>query len=261
MIEQRQDLSEATATVNKLALDPEYDTFHDYLKRAKAVLIVPSLYKGAFIVGGEYGDAILMVRTSTMAGSNNVAPAYTPPAQNNAPIAQPAPLQPIQTEQLGPQTSLTTGWAAHALILNGGGSWGVPLFYKVTGVSAGLQIGGESSELIFTIMTDKALKSIFSNSMKLGADVSVAVGPVGKGLQAATAAKLPNADMYAFGKAAGLYGGVSLSGALVQEKTADNLLVYGSNTKPQELIYRTNSPLAEGTELQQALQRAEAGRR
>lgn len=258
LLDQRQALNDATATVTKLSIDPEFDPFHQYMQKAKAVLIVPSLYKGAFIFGGEYGNAVLVVRNGegATAAANN--PASAKAVNETPPIAQPAPLQPIQTESLDAPSGNTTTLAPRPLIVGGNSSWGAPLFYSVTGVSAGLQIGGQSSELIFVIMTDKALRAILNNSVKLGADVSVAVGPIGKGLQAATGVTPPSADMYAFGRAAGLYGGVSLSGAVVKEKTAWNLLLYGNGASPAEVMNRPTAVLPEATDLQQALLKAEA---
>jgi lipid-binding SYLF domain-containing protein len=92
------------------------------------------------------------------------------------------------------------------------GKWGGPAFYTIGEASFGLQIGGEASEVILVALTDRGVASLLSTSAKLGADVGIAVGPVGAGAEAATANL--SADLVSYSRAKGLYAGISLEGAV-----------------------------------------------
>ncbi len=83
-----------------------------------------------------------------------------------------------------------------------------PAFYTIGGGSFGLQIGGEASEVILLAMTDRGVNSLLANSFKLGADASLAAGPVGAGVSASTVNL--SADILSFSRSKGLYGGISL---------------------------------------------------
>ncbi|WP_448872147.1 lipid-binding SYLF domain-containing protein [Desulfobulbus propionicus] len=89
------------------------------------------------------------------------------------------------------------------------GKWSAPAFYSMGSVSLGFQIGADASEIILLIMTDRGLNAMLSTDYKLGADVAIAAGPVG------ASAKAQTADILAFGRSQGLYGGISLEGAAI----------------------------------------------
>lgn len=99
--------------------------------------------------------------------------------------------------------------------------WSYPAFYNMGSVSFGLQIGADASELILLIMTDRGLNAMLSTDFKLGADVAVAAGPVG------ASAKAQTADILAFGRSQGLYGGVSVEGAAISPLADWNRQYYG----------------------------------
>jgi lipid-binding SYLF domain-containing protein len=105
------------------------------------------------------------------------------------------------------------------------GQWSEPAFYTIGEASFGLQIGGEASEVILLMMTDRGVRSLLGNSVKLGADAGVAAGPVGMGAAAATANL--SADILSFSRSKGLYGGVSLDGAVVAIRGGLNDAYYG----------------------------------
>ena len=86
------------------------------------------------------------------------------------------------------------------------GRWSEPAFYTIGGASFGLQIGGQSSEMILLAMTERGANALLGNSFKLGADAGVAAGPVGIGAQAASANL--SADILSFSRSKGLYGGI-----------------------------------------------------
>ena len=91
------------------------------------------------------------------------------------------------------------------------GTWSPPAVYTLAGGSVGLQLGLESSQVIFIIMNDNALDAILSNNFKFGADMNVAFGPVGGGRGTAFAGGF-KPDVYVYSRNRGLFGGGALSG-------------------------------------------------
>src|SRR6187455_552250 len=89
-------------------------------------------------------------------------------------------------------------------------TWVGPAFYTLANASVGFQAGISSSETITLVMTDKGMNSLLSSSFKLGADASIAVGPVGSGAKSDILA-----DLIAFSRSKGVYGGLNLDGTIV----------------------------------------------
>lgn len=114
------------------------------------------------------------------------------------------------------------------------GKWSEPAFYTIGGASFGLQIGGQASEVILLVMTDRGVSSLMGNSIKLGGDIGVAAGPVGIGAAAATANL--SADILSFSRSKGLYGGVSLEGAVVAVRSGLNGAYYGKRASPTDIL-------------------------
>lgn len=114
------------------------------------------------------------------------------------------------------------------------GTWSGPAFYTVGGASIGLQIGGEASEVALLIMTDRGIKAFLTGNVKLGVDAGIAVGPVGGGVAAQTANL--SADILSFSRSKGLYGGVSLQGAVVAIRSGLNKAYYGKKVKPAGIL-------------------------
>ncbi len=125
------------------------------------------------------------------------------------------------------------------------GGWNGPAFYTIGGVSYGLQIGGQASEVILLVMTERGVSSLLSSSFKLGADVGIAAGPVGAGASASTANL--SADILAFSRSKGLYGGISVDGAVVATRKDWNRAYYGKPVTPTDILIHQEvaSPQAE----------------
>jgi lipid-binding SYLF domain-containing protein len=124
--------------------------------------------------------------------------------------------------------------------------WIGPAFYTVGGASFGFQIGGEASETILLAMTDRGVRSLLANSFNLGADAGLALGPVGAGVSAGTANL--SADILSFSRSKGLYGGISLEGAVVATRPDWNEAYYGKEVTPADIFVRhevTNPHAAE----------------
>jgi SH3 domain-containing YSC84-like protein 1 len=116
------------------------------------------------------------------------------------------------------------------------GKWNGPAFYTIGEASFGLQAGGDASEIMLLAMTERGVSAMLSTSAKLGADASVAAGPVGAGARASTANL--SADILTFSRAKGLYGGVSLEGAVVATRGALNKAYYGKDVSPTDILVR-----------------------
>jgi len=125
-----------------------------------------------------------------------------------------------------------SGGNAVMIARNEDGSWSEPTFFTIGSVSFGLQIGVEGSEVILAVMTQRGMEQLLSTSVKLGGDITLAAGPIGGGAKAQTV------DVLAFARSRGLYGGLSLEGALLKARHSWNREYYGANVTPADIIYR-----------------------
>lgn len=123
-----------------------------------------------------------------------------------------------------------------------GNIWSDPAFYTMGSVTFGLQIGGEVSEIILMVMTDKGIDALLTSSFKLGGDVSVAAGPVGAG------AKAQIADILAFSRTKGIYGGLNIEGAVIKVRNKLNNAYYKKETSPRNILIERSAtnPDADG---------------
>lgn len=127
------------------------------------------------------------------------------------------------------------------------GVWSYPAFYTMGSFNFGPQIGGQVSEMMLLVMTPAGVDSLMTSKFQLGGDVSVAAGPVGAGAKAATA------DVIAFSRTKGLYGGISLEGAVIEKRTKWNSSYYGRAVEPEDIIVRRNVSNAGADPLRRAV--------
>ena len=179
-------VAKARTTAESMFSDPNYPVLLDLTTRAKAILIIPSLFRASFVIGGRGGTAVLLSR-------------------------------------------------------DGSGAWSNPAFYTMGGMTYGLQIGAQSSEIIVVVMTDKGLNAVMNRKVTLGADANVSLGQLGTGAQAETGMDL-KADMYTFARSDGLYFGLALDGTWIQPRRDYNEYFYGKGVTPEQiLVQRTAS--------------------
>ena len=114
--------------------------------------------------------------------------------------------------------------------------WGGPAFYTIGQASFGLQAGGDASEIVLVALTERGVSSLLATSAKLGADASVAAGPVGAGAQAAT--QNLSADIISYSRAKGVYAGVSVDGAVVATRDALNKAYYKKEVTPTDILIK-----------------------
>lgn len=115
-----------------------------------------------------------------------------------------------------------------------GRRWAGPAFYTIGEGSFGLQAGAEASEVVLLAMTERGVHALLNSSAKLGADASLAVGPVGAGAAAATANL--SADIISFSRSKGLFGGIALDGAAVVVRNGLNHAYYGRMVGPVDIL-------------------------
>jgi lipid-binding SYLF domain-containing protein len=104
--------------------------------------------------------------------------------------------------------------------------WSTPAFFVVTGGSFGFQIGGQAVDLVMLIMNKDGMKHLLSSQFALGADASVAAGPVGRHAEGNTDWKM-RAEVLTYSRARGLFAGVSLNGAVIKQDKDSTREFYG----------------------------------
>ncbi len=130
---------------------------------------------------------------------------------------------------------ILAGEGGTGVLVTRDGGWSAPAFYTMGAGSIGFQIGGQTSEVVLVLMTARALDAVLHNKVKLGADVGVAAGPVGGGLETATTTNF-RADIYTYAKSKGLFAGVSFEGAVIAERGKLNRAYYGRGVSPEDIV-------------------------
>ncbi len=115
------------------------------------------------------------------------------------------------------------------------GSWGAPTMMALEGGSFGFQIGGEATDFVMLVMNERGASGILSSKVKLGADASVAAGPVGRTASAETDATL-RADILSYSRARGAFVGVALEGSTIRPDNGANKQIYGQEVRAREIV-------------------------
>ena len=177
----QEELRSAADVIQEIMATPEKGIPQDLLNKAYCIVIVPSLKKAAFVVGGQYGKGVAVCRRSPGMG------------------------------------------------------WGAPAAIKVEGGSFGFQIGGSSTDVVMLIMNESGMKKLEKNKFTLGADASVAAGPVGRTAAANTDAYM-NAEILSWSRSKGLFAGIALNGATLRPDKDDNRELYGQALDNQQIL-------------------------
>jgi SH3 domain-containing YSC84-like protein 1 len=135
------------------------------------------------------------------------------------------------------------------------GSWSAPVFMQLEKGSWGLQIGAQSIDLILLVNNERGMKKLLGNKVTLGAEASVAAGPVGRDARAATDAQL-NAEILSYSRAQGLFAGINLSGGVLKPDPDDNEDLYGKPVSAADILTTDKVAAPPATEaFMKALQR------
>ena len=151
------------------------------LKSSHAVAIVPYMLKAGFLIGGEYGEGLILRHEN--------------------------------------------------------GKWYGPSFYNLSGGSFGFQLGAEKISLLLAVVNEKGVNAFMSSKTKLGGDVGVAAGPVGRRAEAATDAQA-KASIYSYSISKGLFAGVSLEGSVISISVKRNKEYWGEKTTAKDALQK-----------------------
>lgn len=135
------------------------------------------------------------------------------------------------------------------------GKWSEPVFLTTLGMSWGLQIGGQTSEAIMLVRSRRGLESFYTSSINLGAQASIAVGPVGA-TGAVDKAPTLKADYLTWAKSKGAFGGLSFEGSNVRIDNKWNKEYYGRDVRPVEIIVTREVTNPKSAKLVEAVKRA-----
>jgi lipid-binding SYLF domain-containing protein len=117
------------------------------------------------------------------------------------------------------------------------GPWGAPTMMALEGGSVGFQIGGEATDFVLLLMSDRSAKGILTSKVKLGADASAAAGPKGRTASAATDATM-RAEILSYSRARGAFAGVSLEGSTLRPDNDANTKLYGKEVNAEAVVLK-----------------------
>ena len=127
-----------------------------------------------------------------------------------------------------------------------GFGWSAPGTVRIEGGSFGFQIGGSQTDLIMLVMNARGADKLLSSKFTLGAEGSVAAGPVGRTATAQTDAQM-HAEILSWSRSQGLFAGIALEGATLRQSLDDNAALYGKRLKNREIVTtQVRTPKAAG---------------
>jgi len=159
---------------------PEKGIPEDLMSRAKAIMVIPHMVKGALGIGGRYGKGLVSERMAN-------------------------------------------------------GRWGAPSYVEIGGGSFGLQLGVQATDVVLVFTNQSGLDSLLKGKVTLGADASVAAGPVGRKAEAGTDVLLKS-SILAYSRSKGLFAGISLDGSVVTIDDSANEKVYGTKLSGSDIL-------------------------
>ena len=172
-------IQDSAAVLREIHGTPDKDIPQDLWKKAECVIVIPSLKKAAFVVGGEYGKGLMSCRHD--------------------------------------------------------GAFGAPVFMQLAKGSWGFQIGAESIDLVLLVMNKRGMDKMLQDKVSLGADASVAAGPVGRNAAAATDVQM-NAEVISYSRAQGLFAGIDISGGVLKPDEDANRNLYGRDRSARTVL-------------------------
>lgn len=172
-------LQDAAEVIREMAGTDDKGIPTSLLTKARCVVVIPSLTKVAFGVGGQFGKGYLSCRT--------------------------------------------------------GSGWSAPGAIRVEGGSFGFQIGGSATDVILLVMNDRGMDKLLSNEFKVGADASVAAGPVGRQASAETDITM-RAEMLAYSRSRGVFAGIAIQGTTLRQDNGENEELYGREIPNREIV-------------------------
>jgi lipid-binding SYLF domain-containing protein len=121
------------------------------------------------------------------------------------------------------------------------GPWGAPTMMALEGGSFGLQLGGQATDFVLLLMSQRSATNILSSKVKLGGDASAAAGPVGRNVSAETDVTL-RAEILSYSRARGLFAGISLAGSTLRPDNDANKTLYGKEVSAKDIVFEKAVP-------------------
>ena len=147
------------------------------------------------------------------------------------------------------------------VVRDASGRFSDPVFISITGGNVGWQIGVQSTDIVLVFTTKKSIEGITDGKLTLGADASVAAGPVGRAASAATDQNF-TAEVYSYSRNRGLFAGVAIDGSVIAIDTKSNTKLYGKSAPAKEIIAGTITTDAEAAQrFERAIMASTAGSR
>ena len=116
------------------------------------------------------------------------------------------------------------------------GEWGAPAFFRITGVSWGLQIGAKSADVILLVMNQKGIDGILKSKVSLGGDIGVTAGPVGRDAAVGTDVLLKS-SVISYARSKGIFAGLNLEGSTITYNDTANTKVYGKDADARKILF------------------------
>lgn len=181
-------VEESGLVLEQIQQMPDQNIPEDLLRDCSAIAIFPSTISAGFIIGGKYGQGIMMVKDAK-----------------------------------------SHKWSAPAIFTIAGGSWG-------------LQIGGQATDFVLLIMNHRSVDGILDGKFKLGADASVAGGPVGRSAEASTDIQLKG-GILSYSRSRGLFAGVKLEGAVLAQHWDGDKELYGKSLSARQILLENKAKM------------------
>jgi lipid-binding SYLF domain-containing protein len=123
----------------------------------------------------------------------------------------------------------------------GTGPWAAPSMFTVGGANFGFQLGGQATDFVLVVMNAKGAQKLLQSKAELGADASVAGGPVGRTAEGATDVQM-QAEILTYSRSRGLFAGLSLEGQVVKQDNEANERLYGRKVDARDILFRGTVP-------------------
>lgn len=173
-------LIESSKVIDEMNSMPDTAIPKDLLRKCKAIAIFPSTVGGGFIIGGKYGQGVILYKID----------------KNN---------------------------------------WSAPAVFNIGGGSIGWQIGGQATDLILLVMTDRGVDGLLQSKFTLGGDAAVAAGPAGRDTQASTDLQLKG-GILSYSRSRGAFIGVKLEGTGISQNSEGNKALYKSSVTAKDIL-------------------------
>lgn len=171
---------------------PDQGIPEDLMRNCSGIAIFPNTISAGFVIGGKYGQGIIMIRDKN-------------------------------------------------------GKWSPPALFTIAGGSLGWQLGGQATDFVLLITNRRSVDGILQGKFKLGADASVAAGPVGRAAEASTDAHLKG-GILSYSRSRGLFAGVKLEGAVITQHWDGNAELYGKSLSAEDILIKNKASMPESAD-------------